>query len=106
MEVALWTSIVLGVLLGLANVAAGFLSYRVARNKPHGTFMVIVFGGMVGRMMLVLALLAIIIVFLPVSRVGFVGAFFATFALATVAEIILLQRWASKPSSSIESLPR
>ena len=106
MEAALWTSIVLGVALGLANAAASFLLYRVARNKPQGAFMAIVFGGMVARMFAVLALLALAIVFLPVSRVAFIGAFFATFAVAMTAEIILLQRWAQPPaSSSTESPP-
>jgi len=108
MEAATWTSVVLGVALGLANAAASFLLYRVARNKPHGTFMAIVFGGMVARMFAVLALLALVIVFLPVSRVAFIGAFFTTFAVAMTAEIILLQRLGSPPAppSSIESPPR
>lgn len=108
MEAAIWTSVVLGVALGLANAAASFLLYRVARNKSHGTFMAIVLGGMVARMFAVLALLALVIVFLPVSRVAFIGAFFATFAVAMTAEIILLQRRASPPvpSSSTESPPR
>ncbi len=69
--------------------------------------MTIVFGGMVARMVVVLAMLALVIVFVSVSRVAFVGGFFATFAIATIAEIILLQRRASSPaSSSTESLPR
>ena len=42
MEAAIWTSVVLGVALGLVNAAASFLLYRVARNKSHGTFMAIV----------------------------------------------------------------
>ena len=107
MEAAIWTSVVLGVALGLTNAAASFLLYRVARNKPHGAFMTIVFGGMVARMMVVLALLALVIVFLPVSRLAFIGAFFVTFTVAMTAEVILLQRRASPPaSSSTESPPR
>ena len=107
MEAALWTSVVLGVALGLANAAASFLLYRVARNKPHGAFMAIVFGGMVARMMVVLALLALVIVFLPVNRLAFIGAFFGAFTVAMTAEVILLQRRASPPaSSSTESPPR
>ena len=99
MEAAFWTSIVLGVTLGLANVAAGYLCFRLARTRPHTTFIMIVFGGMVGRMIVVLALLALVIVFLPISRSAFVGAFFTTFAVATIAEVILLQRKASLPAS-------
>ena len=107
MEAAIWTSVVLGVALGLTNAAASFLLYRVARNKPHGAFMAIVFGGMVARMMVVLALLALVIVFLPVNRLAFIGAFFGAFTVAMTAEVILLQRRASPPaSSSTESPPR
>ncbi len=107
MHTAIWTSIVLGVALGLANAAASFLSYRLARSKPQGTFMVIVFGGMVARMFVVLALLALVIIFVPISQGAFVGAFFATFAVATIAEAIHLQRRASshRRTPSSETLP-
>lgn len=91
-----WTSALLGITLGVANAAASYALYRVAGGKPQTTFFTIVLGGMVARLMVVLAIAALILVMMPVHRVAFVGAFFAAFAVGTAVEILLIQRRASR----------
>lgn len=91
-----WTSALLGIALGAANAAASYALYRVAGGKPQKAFFTIVLGGMVARLLGVLALAALILVMLPVSRTAFVGAFFAAFAVGTAVELLLIQRRASR----------
>lgn len=82
-----WTSLVLGVSLALANAIASFLILRFAREKPYRTFISIVLGGMVMRMMVVLVLIAVVLITGRVSKIPFVASFFATFILASAVEV-------------------
>jgi len=91
-----WTSALFGVALGAANAAASYALYRVAGGTPQKTFYTVVLGGMVARLAVVLALAALVLVALPVSRSAFVGAFFAAFAAGTAVEVLLIQRRASR----------
>jgi hypothetical protein len=103
MSVAIWSSVALGVALGLVNAAASYALWRLARGRKQSMFMTIIFGGMGVRMLVLLALIALVLVFAPVSRGAFVGAFFTTFAVGLIAEVIMLQRRASSPSLSTPS---
>ncbi len=88
----LWTSLLLGVLLGAANAAASLLLVRVARGRPQTTFFVIVFGGMFARMTLLLTLFAAVLAWAPVHRGAFVGALGATLVVGLTAEVLLMLR--------------
>ena len=98
MSVAIWTSVALGVALALTNAAASYALWRTARSRKQGAFVTLVLGGMVVRMMVVLALMALVLVFAPISRGAFTGAFFTAFAVATAAEVYFLQRRAASPA--------
>ncbi|MDX1438561.1 MAG: hypothetical protein R3284_01540 [Rubricoccaceae bacterium] len=90
MPVDFWTSLVLGTSLAVANAIASYLLLRFARNQAYKTFIMIALGGMVLRLMVVLALIAVVLITERVSRTPFVAAFFATFAVATVVEVLAI----------------
>ena len=96
-----WISALFGLALGLANAVASYVLYRRARGTAQGMFMKIVFGGMLARLVLVLALMTLVLVLLPVSRLAFAGGFFLAFAAGMAVEVLLIQRHA--PSAKAQA---
>jgi hypothetical protein len=86
-----WTSALLGVALGVANAAAAYALYRAGRGRPQKTFLMIVFGGMVARLVAATTVLGLVLLLLPVNRLAFAGGFLAAFAVGTGAEVLLIQ---------------
>lgn len=97
MTAEFWTSLVLGIGLALANGIASYVLLRYAEKQAYKTFIMIVLGGMVLRLMVVLALVAVLLVTDSVSRLPFVIAFFATFAVVTIAEVTAILKRAPSP---------
>ena len=97
MPPAFWTSALVGVAIGAANAAASYALYRVGRERA--AFLRIVLGGMVVRLVVTAAVVGLVLLALPVHRVGFVAGFFAAFAAGTAVEILLIQRHAARSSS-------
>lgn len=92
MPFATWPSALFGVALGALNVAASYALWRVGRGRPQQAFLVIVFGGLVARLLAVTAAVLLVLVALPVNRLAFVGGFLVAFAVGTAAEVFLIQR--------------
>ncbi|HYE95846.1 MAG TPA: hypothetical protein VD962_06520 [Rubricoccaceae bacterium] len=90
-------SALLGVTLGVANAVASYALWRAARHRPQATFLKVMLGGMVARMVVVLALLTLVLVVLPVHAGWLVGAFFLAFGIGVVVEVILLRRASAEP---------
>ena len=84
-------SVVLGVAFGLAYYASSVVTHRIAARHPR-VFFVIALGGMLIRMMLCLAAVALALVFLPVRPLAFVGTFMALFVVGLALEITRLHR--------------
>jgi hypothetical protein len=97
MPVALWTSALAGVALGVANSAAAYALYRAGRGRPQKAFLVIVLGGMAARLLAATAVVGLALLYLPVDRLAFAGGFLAAFAAGTAAEVLLIQRHAARP---------
>lgn len=83
---------VLGFLLGVLYGVASYVGYRLAVWAGDLYFMAAVFGSMLVRMTVCLALIALTITFLDVDEFSFVGAFFLTFVFVLVVEVIVLHR--------------
>lgn len=88
-------SALIGLTLGAGNAVASYALWRAARGREQRAFLRLVLGGMVVRLVLVLALVGVVLVALPVHRTAFVGVFFAAFMLGTAAEIAHIQRRAA-----------
>ena len=87
-----WTSVLLGVALGAANAAASLLLVRAARGRSQQAFLTIVFGGMAARMAGLLAVIAAVLVYVPVDRPAFIGALAFAVATGLALEVFLLTR--------------
>lgn len=73
------------------SVVAYFLG-RAALRSSRQTFMMIVMGGMVARMLVALLILTLILVFVPIHKVAFLLGFFVVFMIGMTFEIVTLHR--------------
>ena len=87
---SLSASLLLGALLGAANaVAAVWTANRATAFGPDQALR-LVLGGMVARMGLLLAAVALVLVFVPVHRGAFVGGLGLLFVAGMIAEVALV----------------
>lgn len=88
-----WLGIGLGiVVIGLHTVGrilAHYFSFRVA---DQGTFLLLEMGGLGGRMLFVFGTVALVLLFVPVHPVAFVGTVIVLLILGMVAETYLIAR--------------
>lgn len=84
--------LVLGAGLGAAHAGAGLVLWRLARHRPDRDFYRIVLGGMVARMALLLAALALVLGLVPLHRLAFIGALFAAFVIGLAVEVAQMAR--------------
>lgn len=96
MPFAPWTSALIGVALGTANAGAAYALYRAGYGRPQKAFLKIVFGGMAVRLLIVTAAVGLVLVALPVDRAAFAGGFLAALAVGTAAEVLTIQRRATR----------
>lgn len=83
-------SLLLGALLGAANAAAAAWIARRAGSLGSDRALRLVLGGMMARMALLLAAVALVLVFVPVQRGAFVGGLGVLFVAGLVAEVALV----------------
>ena len=91
-------SLLLGALVGAANAAAAVWTASRAARLDSGRALQLVLGGMMARMLVVLAVFAAVIAVLPVHRGGFVVGLGVLFAAGLVAEIVLVLRRSQTPA--------
>lgn len=83
-------SLLLGALLGAANAAASvWTAGRATAYEPNRALRVVL-GGMVVRMGLVLAAVALVLALVPVHRGAFVGGLGLLFVGGLVAEVLFV----------------
>ena len=83
-------SLLIGALLGAANAAAALWIARRAGALEPNRALQIVLGGMVARMLVVLAAFAAVLVAVPVQRGAFVTGLGVVFVLGLLAEVFLV----------------
>lgn len=81
-----------GGLLGAATATASYVLYRVARARAEAVFYRLVLGGMLARLAMVLALVALVVRLAPFDVSAFIGALFVAFALGLAIDIALIAR--------------
>jgi hypothetical protein len=89
---AWWSSAGLGIGVGLLYSAASLLANRYALRQDQPTFMLIVLGGMLVRILAALAVLALIVLVLSVEPIPFVASFSAVFLIGLIVEVLHLHR--------------
>jgi len=82
----------LGGSIGLANAAASYGLYRLARGRADRTFYAIVLLGMLGRMGVALVLVTIVVGFLPVHLFAFISALLVSVGTGLTVETFLIYR--------------
>ena len=91
-------SLLLGALVGAANAAAAvWTAARAAGREPNAALR-LVLGGMMARMLVVLAAFAAVLVLVPVHRGGFVLGLGVVFAAGLAAEIAVVLRRTQTPA--------
>ena len=91
-------SLLLGALVGAANAAAAVWTASRAAGLDSNRALRMVLGGMMARMLVVLAVFAAVLATVPVHRGGFVTGLGVVFAAGLVAEILLVLRRSQTPA--------
>ncbi len=78
--------------IGVANAAASYGLYRIARDRTDKVFYSVVLLGLVGRLGVALVLVALVLVAVPVHALAFVGALLASVVAGLVVETALIYR--------------
>lgn len=81
-----------GAVLALAYSASALMLGRVALRASRRTFMMIVMGGMIGRMFVALIVVALVIIFVPLHKTSFLTGFFFVFVIGLTYEVLTLHR--------------
>lgn len=84
---AFWLGLGLGTGIGLVYGLASYAANRFAMRQNQRLFMLIVIGGMLVRMLVALALVALVLLALPVDQVSFIGSFFVVFVIGLIGEV-------------------
>lgn len=83
--------------LGAANAAASYGLYRLVRNRPDAIFYQVVLLGMLARMGVALALVALVFALVPAHFFVFTVALLVTTAAGLAAETALIHRHPARP---------
>lgn len=85
-------SFVFGYIISLMNAIIGYKLNTMAFGKPTKTFMMLVFGGMGIRLILVMLFLVILIQFTTLDSLSLVGSVFFFYTLFISIEIYFLHK--------------
>jgi hypothetical protein len=83
-------SFLLGAVLSILNFLLGFLFLNYGIKKPDKIFMIIIWGGMTFRIILLLTLVFIILYFLEINTVTFIFSIFIFYIFYLFDEIFYL----------------
>lgn len=76
-----------GVVLNLINSLLAYFLFKKSLNKGNKQFLILVFGGMTGRLFLLLTLFTIIIIFLKIDKYAFIFTFLIIYFVSLIWEI-------------------
>ncbi|HJY63435.1 MAG TPA: hypothetical protein VJ455_04700 [Ignavibacteria bacterium] len=85
-------SIISGYVIGLLNAIAGYKLNTIALNKSVKSFMVIVFGGMGLRMILIALIILILLYFVKLDEISLVASVFFFYILFVTIELFHLHK--------------
>ena len=96
-------SIISGYVIGLLNAIAGYKLNTIALNKSVKSFMVIVFGGMGLRMILIAILILILLYFVKLDEISLVASVFFFYILFVTIELVHLHKRQLKIKNELAS---
>jgi hypothetical protein len=76
-----------GAALNLINSILAYLFFKKSLKKKNKQFLMLVFGGMTGRLLLMLALFSLIIIFLKIDIYAFIFTFLIIYFISLAWEI-------------------
>ncbi len=85
-------SIAAGYGISLLNAFIGYKLNTMAIGKPTNSFMILVFGGMGIRLLLVMLILLILLVYSSLDSMSLVGSVFFFYTVFIILEIYFLQK--------------
>ena len=86
----LYKSIVLGALLSLINFTIGIFSIKMSIKRSDKFFLITLWGGLLFRLIIGLALVIIILIFLEINAYGFIFSIFFFYIFYLFIEIFYL----------------
>ena len=92
MAADVWLGLALGAGIGVGYVLTSLLTHRLALRGTDRSFVVIALGGVAVRMFVALILVTLVLTLAPVRVSAFVAAFFGTFFVGLITEIVRLHR--------------
>lgn len=90
-----FVSVLLAFIITTLNFLAGVISAKISLNKNEKTFIKIVFGSMIARLFLMLALLLIALVFLDINPNSFIFSIFIFYIFYLIIEVFYLNLFKS-----------
>jgi hypothetical protein len=95
-----WLGIGLGfVIVGLHTVGRILAHYFSLRVSDQGTFLMLEMGGLGARMLFVFGAAALVLLFVPVHPVAFVGTVIVLLILGMIVETSLIAHWMGQDAS-------
>lgn len=88
----IWWSIALGAGIGAVYGGAAFLTHRLAFRFQDNRFTAIVLGGMLLRMVLLLAVVVLVVALVPIHAASFLIALVAVLLLSLALELMAVLR--------------
>ncbi|MEP0823551.1 MAG: hypothetical protein HRF44_11945 [Ignavibacterium sp.] len=85
-------SVLAGAVISLSNFLLGFVSVEYAFDKSHTTFLKIVLGGMVGRLMLMALVVLVLIKLYAFDALSLMLTLFGYYIVNLALEIFFLQK--------------
>lgn len=90
---AWWFGIAVGVGVMGGYAALRLLTHRLAQRQTDvRAFLVVELGGLLGRVMLVLSVVALVLVLVPVNVTAFAGTVVSLLVLSIITETVLIAR--------------
>jgi CDP-diglyceride synthetase len=81
-----------GCLISFVNVTAGYLLIEYGIEKPNATFLKIILGGMVARLILIPAVVVVLIRVFRFHLLSLTGSLFFSYFLFLILEILFLNK--------------
>jgi hypothetical protein len=92
MAAELWLSIGLGAGIGLLYTAASMVLHRQAARLDDRRFLLVFLGGLIARMAAALILVVLVLAFVSVRELAFIGSFLIVFMMGLAAEVLRIHR--------------
>lgn len=89
-------SFIIGIILNLINSVLAYYFFKKSLKKQNKPFLMLVFGGMTFRLFLLLALFALIIIFLKIDRYAFIFTFLIIYFISLAWEISIYLKESKK----------